>query len=1351
MKKTKGFIYFLVLLFLSPLVILSCNDFSDSSQNDSTQTTKSSKNTVTFIGEFSLDGALPSEIADALNNKETAARSAVPSVPSDVTFYAKVSALNKEDKVISNDDFDKTGTNKITFNLSLDTGIEWTIEAGIKNGETIILKDSCTVTLNANQPVFSHIFILKPDTNSTGDIDLSINVCEGVKKLKITSDNNNWPNDLKEISFQGSNTYSLSKSEVKSGIYSAVFYFYGEDDILLYSTTQNITVFSGMTTKTWVSDGSGVIKGGEFELSQDLITQFTRTTFYVGSTSVGIASDETGSGSVYSPLESVTKAASIIAAVGDSSKDYRIYVCGEVTGAQEISEAINDKANSLTIEGVNGLDSNGEPKDILDGAFNWDSQGTVLTISSCTVPITIKNLKITGGCNSANGGGISISGKSNNEKANLTLDIGTLITENYIKPSSFGDIVIRTHGAGIYMFYGRLTMKSGAVITGNKTIQYSESISQIFSSGAGIGLNAGSEFLMEGGEITGNTAYGDGGAVCMETNPGYPGVSVTLSGGLIEDNKCQQGNGGSIADLSGTSLTIGDSIYIPYGAKNEQDEFVKAAGMNDIYLADGKIITLAGSLTAHSESDKVTITYAGACGKTVIQADENKVNNLTPYKNYFAFTWDRWEARISEDQKSLFLEAPIYVAGSGRKVCTADGKEDGDGSKAKPFDTIANAITVMDDNTADYTIYIDGTVTGTQTIPSTLTNTTSGTYKAASLTIEGVNGLDSNEEPKDELNGNQIGTTLKVESNVPVSITNLKISGGKDSNGGGLYVGSSSSTVKLLDGTLITGNEATLGGGVYNQGSLYMSGSAMVGKSTDTIAKSLSYGNKATMNGAGICSISGAKLYLGYTSWTNESTYNCETLTGGVCGNFNSSSTNAFAQGGGIYNKGSIYFASGNVSYNYALNGAGIYTEESVTMTGGTIEGNEGDASNSAGSGGGVYVTGGSTFSMSGNAQIKNNKNMALGAGVYLNYNNSRLIMAGGTISGNIAETNGGAVYMHDMNATNRSLLEIAGEANIPYGGEAKNNDIFMLDTNVRVTIKQSLSARDAGNVIGITPNSYTEGRQLLAAEDGVPLANEVGKFTVTPEVDHPEKPWRINSSGNLTGIWGTKTASAGYAVGDIVFNDGSAIPYTSGLTFTNEEKAAAIAVIYYAGNSGDVLGAKTLGVGLKNTSNLAWCLDDADGYSKSIDAIKCSLTNTSALEADFDGDIDGSDNWQALCNVVSDEDAIDMYPAWEWVNSYKTKYSLTGTYANGWYLPSIAELCVLYRAVKAESSLINAALEASGGTKISNDDYWLSSQNAGSGMEECAVSLSFKDGFVYYGQNCDKHIQYSVCAVYAF
>jgi hypothetical protein len=945
---------------------------------------------------------------------------------------------------------------------------------------------------------------LKPDTESTGSINLSINVCDSVKKLIIKSDNSDWPDELKEISFIANSSYTLKSNGVKSGIYSTTFYYYDANNILLYSTEQSINVFGNMTTDTWVSDGSRLInESGAFNLTEDLINQFARTTFYVGSTGVGTASDETGSGSVYSPLVSVTKAASIIAAAGDSSKDYRIYVCGEVTGAQEISEAINGKANSLIIEGLNGLDENGMPEDELNGAFSWVSQGTVLTISSCTVPVTIKNLKITGGCNSASGGGICISGKSNNaaEMANLTLDSGTLITENYIKPFSSGGYVIKTYGAGIYMYYGRLTMKSGAVITGNKTIQYSESSSQVYSSGAGIGLNTGTEFIMKGGEITENIACGSGGAICMETNNYANDISVTLTGGRIENNQCEQGNGGSIADFNGASLTIGGSVYIPCKGTEK---------LNDIYLAVNKTLILADTLTKHDASNHIVITPAWKRGAAVVQADGTNVTDLTSYIEYFAFTRTGWECKLSTNKKSLILDAPIYVAGTGRSVCTRDGDdEEGNGTKSKPFKTIKKAIEVMDDNTADYIIYIDGIIEGYNIILNTLTTESSGKYRAQSITIEGVNGLDEKGEPKDVLDANkQQNTTLTVNSNVPVTIKNLKLTGSRGiGNGGGINIGESA-TLFLGDGVLVTDNSASYGGGVYNAGKLFMYGSAMVGKTTNSVAKNDSYGNMTTGRGGGICLVKGSSLYLGYKSETEEFE-----LTGGVCGNYNNNSM--YNYGGGIYNYGALNFkiASGNISYNCATYGAGIYTEGDVIMTGGVIEGNE---AKGYGNGGGVYVTTKSSFSMSGSAKIQNNKNVEKGAGLFLKENSS-LIMTGGTISGNKAE-NGGAVFMACNNETEYSHIEIGVEATIPYGvqneqnefvKEAGMNDIYMED-NVTIKITSSLSGCGEGNVIGLTPNSYTNGRPLLEAGTGVTLADEVGKFTI------PNNDWEINSFGKL-------------------------------------------------------------------------------------------------------------------------------------------------------------------------------------------------------------------------------------------
>ena len=57
-------------------------------------------------------------------------------------------------------------------------------------------------------------------------------------------------------------------------------------------------------------------------------------------------------------------------------------------------------------------------------------------------------------------------------------------------------------------------------------------------------------------------------------------------------------------------------------------------------------------------------------------------------------------------------------------------------------------------------------------------------------------------------------------------------------------------------------------------------------------------------------------------------------------------------------------------------------------------------------------------------------------------------------------------------------------------------------------------------------------------------------------------------------------------AVGDIVLKNGIAIAYYDGLTLTDQEKADAIAVIFYAGGDNE-LGNRKLGVGLKQESKL--------------------------------------------------------------------------------------------------------------------------------------------------------------------
>ena len=171
-------------------------------------------------------------------------------------------------------------------------------------------------------------------------------------------------------------------------------------------------------------------------------------------------------------------------------------------------------------------------------------------------------------------------------------------------------------------------------------------------------------------------------------------------------------------------------------------------------------------------------------------------------------------------------------------------------------------------------------------------------------------------------------------------------------------------------------------------------------------------------------------------------------------------------------------------------------------------------------------------------------------------------------------------------------------------------------------------------------------------------------------------------STGGSTGgseILGTKAPDVAKAVGDIVFNDGSATPYTAELTLSDEQKAAAIAVIF------KVDGGKTLGVGLKhNGSGLAWCTSDAKAYNTNIKTIQCPASGA-AGNFTFTGDTDGSDNLEQIASFLitagladdtTGKDADKRYPAFYFAKNYKnTATNLEAAYGNGWYLPTVAEL----------------------------------------------------------------------------
>ena len=224
----------------------------------------------------------------------------------------------------------------------------------------------------------------------------------------------------------------------------------------------------------------------------------------------------------------------------------------------------------------------------------------------------------------------------------------------------------------------------------------------------------------------------------------------------------------------------------------------------------------------------------------------------------------------------------------------------------------------------------------------------------------------------------------------------------------------------------------------------------------------------------------------------------------------------------------------------------------------------------------------------------------------------------------------------------------------------------------------------------------------------------------------------------------GSKTPSEEKAVGDIVFKDGSATPYVSGMSLSDAEKAAAIALIFYKGadcNDEGNTTPRTLGVGLKhNKDGIRWCRSESDvnsanAFNINITTIQCSVSGDAGALT-ITGDKNGSDNLEQIAafltaNGSSDDTGTDEnYPAFYFAKNYKNMEGsrVNGTaFADGWYLPSIAELYQIHLCIKDTMNGFNIdeASDALGGDKFTTSAYRSSSQCVESDTYVCHLYIS--------------------------
>ncbi|MBB5219961.1 hypothetical protein HNP77_002350 [Treponema rectale] len=1197
------------------MFFISCSDMFSFQTGESSSRNTSETDRIIFNGTISVSGALPVSLNETLNqvqgdshaeldsaslaqeipcqarndshaelvsasfaqeipcqarndnisarNDSSVSRSALPSFTIGTEYYYYVTATQTDgsgsftiNSIEDSDFFDFSSG--VTFALELTSG-KWNIEAGIKNDDASVMSETYPATVSTANPVVSHTFYPKLSQKGRGTLSLNMSIPDTVKSLTATCSDDGWNVTC------GLTSESLAYvkggdgtdgATVDSGSYEVTFNFYDEDSILLYSTVQTVNVFDNLLTNTWVSDGSGIInESGDFSLTSALITQFARTTLYVGQTAAATklkitANDTSGTGSVYSPLKTLDVAIKKIIASGDGTKDYKIFISGEVTGNSSLTPPVASKARSISICGLNGLDEQGNPKDALIG----DGSDTVLNVMTSA---SLKDIVIKGG---TTGLSVGLTGTT------VTIESGVLITGC-------------SRGVNIYGS-GKLKMKGGK-ISGNTGTQ-----------GGGVKLSSGAGFDFEDGEISGNEAVvdpedsysGEGGGVYVES-----GCSFTMTGGTIKSNKAVRGagiynsassssitdgtiteneaseQGGGICNTSNSSFTItggeiskntspsggailvnyatlvlSDDAYIPSGDKKGKH----GAGKNDICLekngSHDSYITVADGLLKHTESAPVAVSLDELKrGKTVIIAQDGVLETLPDdIEKKFVLTSaaDGWESFLSSDKKSLRLNLPIYVAGKDYKKCSANGSDDeGTGLKSAPFATISKALSLMNDKDVDYIVAIDGEVPGAQTIPSTLKNDGNGTYNARSVVICGATG-----NTTDILNGGftqtSNGTTLKILTGVPVIIKKIKITGGyaasSSAGGGGLYV---NGDVTLSEGALVYGNyTASCGGGIYNDSKnlTIESGAEISGNHEKGVSNC---GGGGVFNYKGTLVISGGVIKTNSAAHEGGAIYNDEEGTCYIYGNALIGKDATAAPSEWNYgsntaeNGGAICVKGGNVYIGYKNNNGTASKDDEASVK---IMGNAVNSSSSKG--GGIYV-------VSGTVQIAKtcvgfNYSPKDGGGIYTTGTVSLLEDA--VIKGNKAYSYGGGVHVNKKGSLSMTSNSIIG------GSESGEENTAASGGGVYVASNSTVTGDEATvtfGVLGASVSPSITGNSATSGGGGVYVENFAATFNMhSGTISNNKLVGGTTGGGGVEISYGTFNMNGGTISGNYIENPGT-------------------------------------------------------------------------------------------------------------------------------------------------------------------------------------------------------------------
>ncbi len=701
---------------------------------------------------------------------------------------------------------------------------------------------------------------------------------------------------------------------------------------------------------------------------------------------------------------------------------------------------------------------------------------------------------------------LTLAGIGNNNKALVWVDGGTL------EMKEGAEITGNTNsadGGGVHVS-GTFIMTGGSI---NKNRA---------SSGGGVYIESGGIFTMEGGIIGGSpttegNSAGEGGGVCVtqgsfemkgDARIIYNNVSGTISKGggvfLSTSGSFDMSGNAEISSNSSTgSNSKGSGVYVDSGSFDISGA-ARIDVNNDIYLSTGQEIDVGvltgtgtiGIITPQNYRDTPPVKVLA--GEAEILSGAYSRFGVTPPGSGVIWTIDSL-GMLKKAVASLQvgMGTPVYYATLGeafnavlsdQTVVITLLADIPDQDISISAGTNKNITLVP--GSASRTISLNNSGNSLFTILSGVKLILKGT-SGNSLTLAGISGGGAyTDSPLITVNA---GGILEVNTDVFIE-KNRNYEG----NGGGVSVSGIGSFL-IMNGGTIRDNESIndWGGGVYvNGGTFTMAGGTIEGN------KALK-GGGVYVNGGTFTLKSGTiKKNSASTDSDGGGVYVTNTgkfiMEGGIIGGDSALDKNSSRWGGGVYvAEGGIFtMKGGDIKYNSVTqNGGGVFVKQpdgSFTMEGGTISFNSATGTTNEGWGGGVYMNGG-TFTMK-NGSINGN-DAKQGGGVHV-FGVGNFTMEGGSISTNTASLGKGVYYM----STGTFTMKNGARVNT-------DNDIY-LPTNKTINVEGFTGTDTIGT---ITPETYTSIPVLFGTAQN--LLDCHLRFKVKPDAG---TPWLVSYEGKL-------------------------------------------------------------------------------------------------------------------------------------------------------------------------------------------------------------------------------------------